>query len=55
MAKRKKDKRTISDLQNNTLKTKDRATQTPLKTGVITGTLDGKPVPAPLVAPIVLL
>ena len=30
----KRDKRTNSDLQNNTLKTKDRATRTPLKTGV---------------------
>ena len=29
----KRDKRTNNDLQNNTLKTKDRATRTPLKTG----------------------
>ena len=37
------------------METKDRATRTPLKTGVILGALDGHVVPAPLVAPVVLL
>jgi hypothetical protein len=32
MAKRQKDKRKNNDVQNTTQKTKDRATQTPLKT-----------------------
>ena len=41
---KKKDKRTNNDLQNTTQKTKDRATRTPLKK-----------VPAPLVAPVMLL
>ena len=31
----KKDKRTNNDLQNNTKKTKDGVTQTPLRTGVL--------------------
>jgi hypothetical protein len=31
MAKRKKEKRTNTDLQNATQKTKDRATRTPIK------------------------
>ena len=34
MAKRIKDKRTNNELQSTTQKTKDRATRTPLKTGV---------------------
>jgi hypothetical protein len=43
MAKRKrqKDKRTNSDLQNITQKTKDRATRTPLRPGVNSGAPEG--------------
>ena len=33
MTRRKKDKKTNNDLQNTTQNTKDRSTQTPLKTG----------------------
>jgi hypothetical protein len=51
---KKHTKRTNNDLQNITHKTKDRVTRTPLKTE---GELrcSGRVVPAPLVAPIVLL
>ena len=51
----KRDKRTNNDLQNNTLKTKDQAKRTPLKTEGTSGALDGEEVPAPLVASVVLL
>jgi len=34
---KKKEQRTNNDLQKTTYKTKDRATQTPLKTGVNSG------------------
>jgi hypothetical protein len=47
-----KDKRTNNDLQNTTQKTKDRATRTPLKSGINSG---APGVPVPLVTPIVLL
>jgi len=47
-------KRTNNDLQN-THKTKDRLTRTPLKTGVNPGAPERKVVPAPLVAPVVLI
>ena len=51
MAKRKKYKRTNNDRRNiYTYKTKDRVTRTPLKTGG-----EGYVVPAPLVAPVVLI
>ena len=39
----------------HTYKTKDRATRTPLKPGVNSGAPEGLEVPAPLVAPIVLI
>lgn len=48
-------KRTNNDLQNTTQKTKDRATQTPLKSGVNSGTAEENAVPDPLVASIMLL
>jgi hypothetical protein len=38
---KKKDKRTNNDLQNTTHKPKDRATRTPLKTGVNLGAPEG--------------
>jgi len=38
-----------------THKTKDRVTRTPLKTGVNSGAPEGKVVPAPLVAPVMLI
>jgi hypothetical protein len=44
---RKKTKRQTYDLQNNTHKTKDRATRSPLKTGVNAGAPEGLAVPAP--------
>jgi hypothetical protein len=50
-----KDKRTNNDLQNTTQKTKDRATRTPLKSGINPGAPGGLTVPVPLVTPIVLL
>jgi hypothetical protein len=43
-----------NDLQN-IHKTKDRVTRTPLKTGENSGTPEGWAVPAPLVAPVVLI
>ena len=52
MAKRKS---TNNDPTKHTYKTKDRATRTPLKTGVKSGALNGKAVPAPLVEPVMLL
>ena len=55
MAKRKKYKRTSNDLQNTTQKIKDRATRTPLKTGVNPGAHEWYTVLAQLVAPVVLL
>ena len=39
----------------HTHKTKDRVIRTPLKTGVNSGDPEGKAVPAPLVAPVVLI
>ena len=44
-----KRKRTNNDLRNITHKTKDRATRTPLKTGMISGAPERLAVPAPLV------
>jgi hypothetical protein len=41
IAKKKKNKRTNNDLQNTTLKTKDWAKQTPLKTEDDLGALEG--------------
>ena len=43
----KKDKKAINDLQNTTQKIKDRATRTPLKTGMNSGAPEGWSVPAP--------
>ena len=40
---------------NHTHKTKDQVTRTPLKTGVNSGSPEGLIVPAPLVAPVVLI
>ena len=48
-------KSTNNDLQNTTLKTKDRATRTLLKPWMNSGAPKGYAVPAPLVAPIVFL
>ena len=39
--KKKRDKRTNNDLRNTTQKTKDRATRTPLKTGLNSGVPEG--------------
>jgi hypothetical protein len=39
----------------HTYKTKDRVTRTPLKTGLNPGAPEGRAVPAPLVAPVVLI
>ena len=50
---KKKDKRTNNDLQNTSQKTKDRATQIPLKSGMNTGAPEGYVALAPLVAPLV--
>ena len=47
--------RTNNDLQSTTQKTKDRVTRTPLKTVVNSGGPEGSVVPAPHVAPVVLL
>ena len=57
MAKRKKYKRTNNDRRNiYTYKTKDRVTRNPLKKpGVNLGAPEGYVVPAPLVAPVVLI
>jgi hypothetical protein len=51
--KRTKGQTIIYNLLNR--KSKDRATRTPLKMGVISGTLEGKAVLAPHVAPVVLI
>ena len=51
--KKKKDKRTNNDLQNNTHKTRDLVTRTPLKTVDELG-CSGEVAPAPHIAPIVL-
>ena len=48
-------KRTNSDLQDITEKTKDRTTRIPLKTGVNSGAPEGCTVPVPYVAAVVLL
>jgi hypothetical protein len=47
-------KKTNNDPQNITHKTKDRGTRTPLKSRVNSGASEGKAVPAPQVAPVVL-
>ena len=52
---KKKDKRTNNDLQNIAHKTNDRVTRTPLKIGVNSDATEGLAVPAPLVAPVVLI
>ena len=44
-----------NDLPNTTQKTKDREKRTQLKSGVNLGALEEWAVPAPLVAPVVLL
>ena len=49
------EKRTNNDLQSTTHKTKDRVTRITLKTGVNSGVPEGYAVPAPLVAPVVLI
>ena len=51
----KKDKRTNNDLQSIAHNTTDGATRTPLKIVVNSGDQDESAVPAPLVAPVVLL
>jgi hypothetical protein len=48
-------KGTNNDLQNIAQKTKDRATQTPQKSGVNSCALKGLAVPAPHVTPVVFL
>ena len=55
MDTRKSTKNTNNGLQNNTQKTKDRVTQTPLKHGVNSGAPEGLAVPAPIVTPVVLI
>ena len=54
---KKKNKETNNGLQNNTLKTKDRATRTPLKSDddLSSVALEGFAVPAPYVTPVNLL
>jgi hypothetical protein len=54
MAK-KKDIRINNDLQNIHMKLKDQVTRSSLKQGVNSGVPDGKAIPVPLVAPVVLL
>ena len=49
------EKRTNNDLQNAMQKVNDRATRTPLKSGLNSGAPEGQAVHAPLVAPVVLL
>jgi hypothetical protein len=51
----KRDKRINNDLQITTQKNKDRATRTPLKTGVDSDIKEGFVVSAPLVTPVMLL
>ena len=48
-------KMTNNDLQNITHKTRDRVTQTPLKTGVNSGAPEGSTVPAPLMTPVMFI
>ena len=55
MAKKKENKRTNNDLQNVAHKTKDWVTRTPQNPGVNSGAPEGYAVPAPLVAPVMLL
>jgi len=50
-----KRKSTNNDLQNITHKTKDRVIRTPLTTGENSGSSEGQAIPAPHVAPVVLL
>lgn len=52
---RREVKRTNSDLQSITETTNDRATRTPLNTGVNSGAPEGKAVPPPIVDLVVLL
>jgi hypothetical protein len=52
---KKKHKRTNNDFTKHTYKTKDRVTRTPLKPGVNSGVPEGWVIPAPLVAPVVLI
>ena len=52
---KKKNKRTNNDLKKTTQKTKDQATRTPLKIGSEIWCSGKVAVPAPLVAPVVLL
>jgi len=55
MTKRKKSKRTSNDQQNITQKTKDWATRTLLKQGINSDGSEGSAIPAPLVAPVVII
>jgi hypothetical protein len=48
-------KRTNSDQQNTTQKTKDWAASTPLTFNVISGVMEGIAIPVPQVTPILLL
>ena len=48
-------KRKSNYLQKLTHKTKDRVTRTPIRQGVNSGAPEGLAVPAPLVAPVVLI
>ena len=50
-----KKKKVQKDKQHKTHKTKNQVTRTPLKTGVNSGAPEGLAVPAPLVAPVVLI
>jgi hypothetical protein len=50
-----KRKRTNNDLQNIHIKPKDRVTRTSLKPGLNSGVQEGLEIPAPLVAPVVLV
>jgi len=54
MATRKRTKRQTT-IYKTSHKTKDRVTWTPLKTGVNSGAMKGQAVPAPLLAPVVLI
>ena len=55
MAKRKKGEKDKQRSTKHPHKTKDRVTRTSLKTGVNSGAPEGLAVPAPLVAPVVLI
>jgi hypothetical protein len=52
---KKINKRTYNDLQDISMKTKDRVTRTPLKLGVKSGPPEGEAVPAPLVTRVVFI